>query len=281
MLSPLRYPGGKAKLFPIFSRLISENRLHSATYCEPYAGGAGLALKLLAHGFVPRVELNDLDRAIFAFWNAALYDADRFCRRLADVDITVDEWRRQKEVYRSSDGDQFELAFATYFLNRTSRSGIIEGSGPIGGYEQKGEWKIDARFNKKAQISNIQAISRLSPYITLYNEDALSFMATRLEDKSRFVYLDPPYYVKGRKLYKNFYRHDDHLEIAALLNSRRDGNWIISYDSAPQIHEMYQNFEGVVYNLQYSAGPRTSGEEVIFVSDRLMLPPLEAFRLAA
>lgn len=281
MISPLRYPGGKAKLFPFFSQLINENRLHSATYCEPYAGGAGLALKLLAHGFVPRIELNDLDRAIFAFWNSALFDTDRFCSRLAAIDVTVDEWRRQKEIYRSPSAGSFDLGFATYFLNRTSRSGIIEGSGPIGGYEQKGEWKIDARFNKTVQVSNIQAVSKLSPCISLHNEDALAFTKNRLDDIDRLIYLDPPYYVKGRKLYKNYYRHKDHVEIASLLGSKRQGNWIVSYDSAPQIHEIYRDFSGVVYNLQYSAGPRSSGEEVIFAGDRIALPSMEAFKLAA
>ena len=45
--SPLRYPGGKARIFPFVSNLIYENNLIGCSYAEPYAGGAGLALRLL------------------------------------------------------------------------------------------------------------------------------------------------------------------------------------------------------------------------------------------
>jgi DNA adenine methylase len=282
MLSPLRYPGGKARLFSYFSELISLNSYFSKTYCEPYSGGAGLALKLLSHGFIAKLELNDIDRAIVAFWNSILEDTTSFCDRIETAPLTVAEWLRQREIYRrGSSANRLDLGFATYYLNRTSRSGIIEGSGPIGGYKQLGEWKIDARLNKPAQIANIKSVAKLASYINVTQTDAMVFLQSRLKNDECFIYLDPPYYVKGRKLYKNFYHHDDHVGIAELLSQSRSANWLISYDHVPEIVEIYDNFTPTIYNLQYSAGRCVIGSEVIFASDSVKLPVAAGFRLAA
>src|SRR6185437_15201907 len=156
--SPLRYPGGKAKLFPYFVELIRENRLFGVEYCEPYAGGAGLAIQLLIHGFVDHVSINDIDQSIYAFWVSAFYDTERFCRLIERTPIDIEQWHRQQEIWEASDFDnKLKLGFSAYFLNRTNRSGIIEGAGPIGGYAQKGNWKLDVRLVKEKQIENIRA----------------------------------------------------------------------------------------------------------------------------
>lgn len=282
MISPLRYPGGKARLFPYFSELISVNKYFPKIYCEPYGGGAGLALKLLSHGFVAQLELNDIDPAIVSFWRSVLYDTDAFCSMLDAAPVTVEEWLKQREIYkRGTSVSRIELGFSTYFLNRTSRSGIIEGSGPIGGYKQESEWKIDARLNKANQITQIRAVAALEPYINVSQEDAVVFLKSKLADRQRFTYLDPPYYVKGKKLYKNFYRHEDHVKICELLSRHRLNNWIVSYDNVPEILEIYNDFTPTVYNLQYSAGRCVTGSEVIFASDSVTLPLIDGFRLAA
>lgn len=268
VISPLRYPGGKAKLYDVVSGIISEHKLFDRTYCEPYAGGAGLALKLLSKGFVQHITLNDIDPAIYAFWVSVLRESDRFCDLIEATDITVDEWHKQREIYESTDiNKQIDVGFAAYFLNRTSRSGIIEGAGPIGGYSQMGTWKIDARFNKKNQIDNIKSLSKFSEQIDVRNDDAMVFIGDTILSQENFLYLDPPYYVKGSKLYKNFYSHNDHLEISKLLSKFPDGCWILSYDDVPEIREMYTKFRLNSYSLQYSAGNSASGSEVMYFSN--------------
>lgn len=272
-ISPLRYPGGKSKLYRFFCELINANGLYNCDYCEPYAGGAGLAIKLLASGFVQKISLNDIDPGIYAFWEAVLRQADDFCDLIEHTPITVEEWHRQKSIWRNSDAtDLLQLGFATYFLNRTSRSGIIENAGPIGGYKQDGTWKIDARFTKKNQILNIQFLSRFKDQIEVHNEDALSYVRRKLTKKKSLVYLDPPYYVKGSKLYKNFYEHADHEKIASLLRKNRDKQWVLSYDDVPQIRELYPDFVPITYALNYSAGKQAVGREVIYLSNCVALP---------
>lgn len=282
LVSPLRYPGGKAKLFPFFAELIQRNDLFGATYCEPYAGGAGLALRLLTMGYVSRISINDIDQSIHAFWVSALRDTERFCQLIERTPLTIEEWYKQREIWREGDASNpLTLGFSAYFLNRTNRSGIIEGAGPIGGYAQSGVWKVDARFNKPKQIENLKSLARYGDQIELSNADAMDYIARCLELPDSLTYLDPPYFVKGSKLYKNFYRAEDHVAIANELLKRRDKTWVVSYDDVPEIRSAYADFEPINYQLNYSAGAKSLGTEVMFLSDALALPSVEGFAFAA
>lgn len=282
IFSPLRYPGGKAKLFPFFAELVKLNSLFGVEYCEPYAGGAGLAIQLLVNGYVDRISINDVDESIYAFWMSALHDTDRFCKLIERTPLTVDEWHRQQSIWaKNASRDPLRIGFATYFLNRTNRSGIIAGAGPIGGYDQRGKWKIDARLVRAKQIENLRSLAKFSKQIEVTNEDAIPFFRKKAKRKDALVYLDPPYFVKGRKLYTNFYEEEDHLKIAREAERKRRLNWVVSYDDVPQIRDMYSSFDPIVYRLNYSAGEKALGTEVIFLSDGLATPVVEGFKLAA
>jgi DNA adenine methylase len=278
--SPLRYPGGKAKLFPYFAELIRTNKLFGVEYCEPYAGGAGLAIKLLTNGFVDRIWINDIDQSIYAFWMSAIFDTDRFCRMIQRTPIDIDQWHRQQEIWQGSDFDnKLKLGFSAYFLNRTNRSGIIEGAGPIGGYAQKGNWKIDVRLVKDKQIENLKALSRYANQIKVTNLDAFDYLQKTVGVDNSLVYLDPPYFVKGHKLYKNFYQPADHAKIANELKRRRKSKWVVSYDDVPEIRNAYSSFSPITYLLNYSAGEKSAGSEVIFLSDVLHAPEVQGFSI--
>ena len=278
--SPLRYPGGKAKLFPYFAELIRCNKLFGVEYCEPYAGGAGLAIKLLANGFVDRISINDIDQSIYAFWLSALHDTDNFCRLLEKTPIDIDQWYRQQEIWETSDADNvLTLGFSAYFLNRTNRSGIIEGAGPIGGYAQSGKWKVDVRLVKQKQIENLKALSRYANQIEVTNLDAFDYLQRTVGVENSLVYLDPPYFVKGHKLYKNFYEPEDHIKIAIELKRRRKSKWVVSYDDVPEIRDAYSSFSPITYLLNYSAGEKSTGSEVIFLSDALTAPNIDGFNI--
>lgn len=282
LTSPLRYPGGKAKLYPYFAELIKTNRLIGSKYCEPYAGGAGLAIRLLTSGFVEKIAINDIDCSIYAFWISVLQNTTRFCSLIERTPITIDEWYRQRDLWEDGDLDNpLKLGFAAYFLNRTNRSGIIEGAGPIGGYAQAGKWKLDVRLVKDKQIENIKGLSRYAAQIAVTNLDAMEFFQRASLEQNAFTYLDPPYFVKGQKLYKNFYGPSDHEQIAQMLKKKRKAKWVVSYDDVPEIRRAYGTFDPITYSLNYSAGEKTIGTEVIFVSDALIAPMMGGFKEAA
>ncbi|MEA3049093.1 MAG: adenine methylase [Sphingomonadales bacterium] len=266
--SPLRYPGGKAKLFPFFADLIQVNQLFGCEYREPYAGGAGLALNLLAGGFVSRIHINDLDSGIFAFWRTATQSADKLCSLVSNARLDIEEWYRQREVWRRPhEHSEAELGFATLFLNRANRSGIIEGAGPVGGYHQSGSLRLDARFNKQTVIDRIQLVGALADRISVSNVDALEYIQSHTGPND-LTYLDPPYYVRGQRLYKNFYNHHDHVAISQCVRNMV-GSWVVSYDDVGPIRELYSWLMPLELTLRYTAGTSATGREIVYFSSHL------------
>jgi DNA adenine methylase len=234
--SPLRYPGGKARLYPLVSQLIRENSLVGCTYCEPFAGGAGLAFSLLVNGIVGSVKLNDLDVGIASFWRSVFHRPNELIELISSTPISINEWHRQQDVRKSPAGrSDLENGFALFFLNRTNRSGIVDGAGPIGGYEQTGQWLMDARFNRDRLSEQIHHLSQFKACVEISEKDADTFIDEVLCAESTFLYLDPPYYRKAQKLYLNHYHHEDHERIAEKLKAHRLGRWIVSYDDQPEI----------------------------------------------
>lgn len=271
-LTPLRYPGGKRDLANFMKLVYIQNSLAGAPYIEPYAGGAGIAFALLLGQFTREIHLNDFDRSIYAFWYSVKYQAEELCDLIQNVQVTVMEWDRQREIQHQENVDLLTLGFSTFFLNRTNRSGILSG-GIIGGRDQQGTYLIDARFNRGDLIHRIRRIARYRENIHVYNQDAAQFIQNVLPGLSEntLVYLDPPYYVKGQMLYRNFYGHDDHVNIGNLVAAIRQ-HWIVTYDNAPAIQTIYGQHRQLTYNLNYSANNRTEGSEVMFFSDNLLLP---------
>jgi DNA adenine methylase len=269
--SPLRYPGGKACLSEFLTAVIDQNSLEDCTYIEPYAGGAGAALTLLLLEKVENIVINDYDRAIYAFWKTIVEDSERFIRKLKRVELSIEEWQNQKKIYRSNTNDCFKLGFATFYLNRTNRSGIIEG-GPIGGVNQTGNWGIEARFNRKNLIERIEKIARYKNRILVSNKDGISLIKEVKKRKKVFAYLDPPYYVKGSSLYLNYYKHPDHQELANLLNKNPMLKWVLTYDNVPEIEKLYNERTCFEFSLNYHIDTAKIGQELLILSDSLDMP---------
>lgn len=274
--SPLRYPGGKGKLANYIKFLLECNYLLDGHYVEPYAGGAAVAIDLLLNEYVTEIHINDIDRSIFSFWHSVLNETDRLCESISNTTLSIDEWKRQRDIYRNAKNhSMFDLGFATFYLNRTNRSGILT-AGVIGGMDQNGKWKIGARFSKGALIERIINISGHKERINLYNEDAfvLTKRLARFLPRKAFYYFDPPYYSKGKELYVNYYQHQDHLEIAKTISTLEDKYWLISYDNVNVIRELYRQHRQQKFTLNYSATEPKKGTEVLIFSDSLDVPEI-------
>ncbi len=275
--SPLRYPGGKATLAPFFETAINALGLNKPTYIEPYAGGAGAGLELLQKGVVGMVVINDLDPAIHACWYAMVKDSEAFLRRLKRTPLSVEEWRKQREIYRrrhDTDVDPLTLGFATFYLNRTSRSGVL-GAGVIGGFGQKGTYKMDARYNRETLQTRIEKLAELSERIRVTKQDGVARLREYLPKDNVFAYVDPPYVGKGSSLYMSSFEEEDHVALARVLNGYSNTNWVLTYDVVGLIRKLYKARDVYEFRLLYSAYlrgakndlKRASANELIVLSN--------------
>lgn len=272
--SPLRYPGGKTGIQGMVSTIIRSNDINGGHYAEPYAGGCGLALSLMFNQHIHEIHLNDLDRSIWAFWYSILNNTQDFIGKVNDTDITIDEWYRQRDIQNDKNKcDVFELGFSTFFLNRTNRSGIILKAGVIGGFEQKSKYSLDCRFNKKRLIDKIKRISKYKHRIHLHNMDAIDFiksMDVLLPKKTMFC-IDPPYFDKGSFLYTNYYNAEDHKTVSKAISEIKHP-WILTYDNAKEIREIYNEYSQYLYTLNYSAAEKKVGTELLIASNNIFIP---------
>lgn len=269
--TPLRYPGGKGKLSGYFESLISANGLEGGTYIEPFAGGAGIAAALFLRNKVSEIVINDADRSIYAFWRCIRHHGDELMEAVDSAELTIDEWKKQREVQRNKAHEKiFDLGFSTLYMNRTNRSGIIDG-GVIGGLSQDGKYKMDARFNKAELKRRIKALSDRSDDIIVSGLDAADFLKYGLDEYdagSTLVYIDPPYFEKGSCLYMNHYSQEDHGNLADIIKRMRH-KWVLSYDDVAEIRGIYFGLSPQRFTLKYSSYGRKIGRELFYFSDNV------------
>lgn len=270
--SPLRYPGGKVKLYSFVRSILEVNGLIGETYIEPFAGGAGLAIKLLLQNDVKRIVLNDYDPAIYTFWDYVLHHSQELIGYLTTVQITIDEWEKRREIYLNQiNYSAADVAKAVLFLNRTNVSGVITG-GVIGGKEQTGKYKLDARFNRVDLVRKIKAIAARANQIDLYNLDAQDFIANDLRRYYKvLINFDPPYVEKGGQLYKNSFTSEGHRALRdSIAKCKR--KWIVTYDMCEDVVALYEAFRGGTIETYYSANNVRRAQEYVFYSNNLTLP---------
>ncbi|MFA6309808.1 MAG: DNA adenine methylase [Clostridia bacterium] len=272
--SPLRYPGGKNKLAK-FVTLVCEKNNINGHYVEPYAGGASVAIHLLINGIMSEITINDYDRSVYAFWYSVLFETEKLCKKIEETEVTMKSWHIQKMIQKRKESSELlELGFSTFFLNRTNRSGVICG-GVIGGLEQKGNYKINCRYNKKDLIKRIRLISERRDKIHLYNLDALDLIKIiekKGKNRNTIFYFDPPYFHKGQSLYMNSYEHNDHKKVSEAINKIKNSRWIVSYDNVPEIQSLYKKAKKIDYSfIHVSYTPRV-GNESLFFSKNLIVP---------
>jgi len=276
-ISPLRYPGGKAVLAGFLDDMIELNDLQGCNYFEPYAGGAGAALELLSRGIVSKIFLNDADRRVYSFWKSILEETNRFVDTINDIPLTIEEWTRQKNICSAPRGHSFfDLGFAAFYMNRCNRSGVITGAGPIGGLEQSGIWRMGVRFNRVGLSERILKVAQMKKGIDVSCKDAIVFLKEKLPTglgrKSVFVYLDPPYVVKGKSLYMNAYGAKDHKTLSCYMAKQSVLPWVMSYDDTDLIRNLYADCKQSCMRLQYSLQDKRSAHELIIAPKHIAVP---------
>jgi len=271
--SPLRYPGGKSSMTDLLSQIRKINNVGNLSIAEPFAGGAGASLKLLYLEDTPSIHINDKDSAIYSFWWSLLNRNTEFLDLMVKKRVSMAEYFRQRDIYKSpKKSSKLDNGFATFYLNRCNRSGIILNGGPIGGSKQIGKWKLNARFNKEELSQRCMKVSEYSDRIHLSNQDGIDFI-TQLKSKPTFYFIDPPYFTKGPLLYLNLLNKDYHQNLSLTLRDMPEAPWVLTYDDCPEIRRLYKGWTKIrPFSLRYSAAERRKGKEILIIPKWMSLP---------
>lgn len=269
--TPIRYPGGKTKLYPEIRAILEMNDLLGHPYAELFAGGAGLAIKLLLKGDVSSIVINDYDRAVYCMWDAIVNHAEEMCEFIDSAVLDIETWKKVRDMYQNHDGvGDFELGKAAFYLNRTNVSGILSG-GVIGGLEQTGNYKMDVRFNRKTLKKKIMDIAARRDDIEVTRLDAEDFIDDRMGDSELFAYLDPPYVQKGPGLYRSAFDEAKHRSLARKVGDARS-KWVVTYDADKLIDDIYGDYKRGDLEISYTANVKTIGREKIILGPGLVWP---------
>lgn len=269
--TPVRYPGGKTKLYPEIKSILEANNLIGHAYAELFAGGAGLAIKLLLKNDVKSIVINDFDPAVFCMWDVIVNHSEELCNFIENAPLNIPTWRSMRAVYQSKDAsDVLTLGKACFYLNTTNVSGILSG-GVIGGLNQTGAYKMDARFNRATLKTKIQRIADYRGKIEVSNLDAEEFISQRLTDSELFAYLDPPYVQKGPGLYRSSFTNEKHRSLARKIAGAKS-KWVVTYDADELIDSIYSDYEQSDLEIGYSANIKTVGREKMILGPGLIWP---------
>jgi DNA adenine methylase len=143
-------------------------------------------------------------------------------------------------------------------------------AGPIGGLDQTGNYLIDARFNRADLTERMRTLALYRDQIEVTNLDGRTIVKKYASRSKTFVYADPPYFEKSGSQDMNYFRPEDHAALAADLNRKAGGAWLLTYDDVPQVGDLYSERRMRRFGLHYSAHRVTKATEVAALSDSLL-----------
>jgi DNA adenine methylase len=278
ILSPLRYPGSKRRFSGYVAETLRLNSLRPKLFVEPFAGGASVALQLLNSNLVDNIALGEKDPLVASFWKIVFKDPEWLIDQIENTPVTVEQW---KYFRANSFHTDRERAIACIFLNRTSFSGILAGTtGPIGGYAQQSVYKINCRFNITQIVKRIRQAASLKNRVCFvktaeWHKTISAPVKLGYKPTDIFYYLDPPFYNKASELYRYYFDDGQHKQLKSVL-SKLKSHWLLSYDVATPILEMYKNngFEpkhlDIIYSIASSTGIVQAKE--LIITNLLKLP---------
>lgn len=191
MKTPVRWAGSKKTLLPVLRNNWTGN---SGRYIEPFCGSACLFFDLEPNKAI----LGDINHELITTYRALKANADLVFERLEALPKTERSYYRVRAI----DPDKlnkFDAAARFLFLNRLCFNGIYRTN-------VNGEFNVPyARPKKRFQHDkeSILGIGKLLKRASLMNDD-FEVVLSKAEPGD-FVYLDPPYAVAKRRVFKEYH----------------------------------------------------------------------------
>jgi DNA adenine methylase len=254
----IRYPGSKDKHIKFLDAHLRADS--SGSLVEPFAGTASVTFHMLKNRLIDSYSINDSDPAIAALWKTIKNSPEKLVKSIQKYIPKVEDFYNFKLNPGST---EFELALRKIILHQISYSGLGPmAGGPLGGREQKGEYKIDARWRPIKLEKLIGETSSLLNSVEgeITNTDWKDSILDGISN-NKFIYLDPPYFVQGPALYVE--GTIDHIDLANTLRAHPEASWVMSYDDTPEIRELYNFAEVERLDVTSHLHHKTVGDVVI------------------
>lgn len=273
-ISPLRYPGGKARMTQWLLGVLDNNRctrMDAEIWVEPFAGGAGAGLTALENGTVSETWLVEAHPAVAAFWQSVVEDNEAMARRIEAVVPTLALFEEAREMVAAGltgEGvNRLDLGVAAFIVNRCSRSGmVLPNVGPIGGKSQTGRYTIAARWNGPSLAERLRRIGLYGSKLKIITGDGIEHLehlpGSGIEDEM-FLFVDPPYIGVGNRLYAQGMQKSDHDRLAAALKALPF--WVLTYDAHPDVLGLYppEDHQVMEFEIPHSINQSHIGSEYL------------------
>ena len=273
--SLFRFPGGKQKFSKHITGRISDfiAEHQDYEYRETFAGSLGTGLALLSQPHVKRGWINDKDFGVASIWNAVLNKPDALCQLIEQFKPTAQAFYEFKEYLkqdpRISTDDFVVIGFRKLAIHQISYSGLgTMSGGPLGGDDQKSDYKIDCRWNAKTLVRKVKVLHHLLKDKLRNAVCSWRDVVDMLEAPGKaFFYLDPPYYVNGPELYEKSFTEEDHKRLSDALKEV-DQPWILSYDDCEEIRALYEWAIIIDFQMNYTITTSRQKSELLIVSPK-------------
>ncbi|MFY0521098.1 DNA adenine methylase [Lysinibacillus sp. UGB7] len=240
-LSPLRYPGAKSKLISYLSTLL--NYTKCKTIISPFVGGGSFELALLESGITQKLILNDLDYGIYSLWWCMLNSPDALIDRIYSFSPTHKAFFEARRLIKNDylNLNMIDAAWITLMVNRLAFSGIAKAN-PLGGKNGSKD-NLISRWNPLTLEKRINKIHSMAENIEIHCEQATTFIENWFWDDNATLFIDPPYFSKGKFLYNQYFKEEQHISLALLLRALHYGypsaDIIVTYDYNKFIDNIY------------------------------------------
>ncbi|MCK5291429.1 MAG: DNA adenine methylase [Thermoplasmata archaeon] len=228
-------------------------------YREPFVGGGSL---FFAKCKAKLNWLNDIDKELMTTYQV-IAEFDLRTKLIAMLSQEVATRERHSEIKSMNPSSIQEIAFKTYYLNRTSFSGIL--NKPAWGYAE-GQSAPPENWGRKIELAG-----KKLEEVRLTALDFEEVILAPKEGKCVLLYLDPPYFESDQKrAYSWSFREEDHRRLESTLQ-RTDHHFCLSYDDCEAVRRLYSwaNIyeRSWLYNTANCRGtPRKAGNELIITN---------------
>ncbi len=250
-MSFFRYPGGKSKLRnQITNKLNLLSTEKGLEYREPFFGGGSIGLRLLQDkADLSKIWVNDFDPGVASLWTSLIRHPDqlkfwvkKFTPSVAKFDEFKNELTQNNPVL-NTEKQIVEFGFKKLAIHQISYSGLgTKSGGPLGGRDQKSDYKIDCRWSPDYICKKIDALNIKFKKLSVRNDCCTQLDFSDLINDTKMdalIYLDPPYYDKGNDLYQCGFQEKDHIRLADCLKKTKH-KWLLSYDDCKEVRDLYK-----------------------------------------